>query len=732
MLEENKELEEVLNNISNKKIDTNQKLNKILNKIDEENSKLASNNQEMLEGITPPKPKRIEVEQPEKNEEEEEEEEENDDNDKDNDSENNNKNNGDNNNKKDNQKSSYKKIEVDFEEYSIVNTTKNCFIKLFSCLLPYKNNIKIIKIHYNTTILLIFKIYRFLVLMSFFGLIIFFFECIFHMVKQKDNLSEICKYSIPCFFQYSSFDISEAKVFSVTYGIWLIFFSICSLAYYYALSSDQEQQNIYFENNINTVGCRYLATSWNFNYGNEEVSKKCKNAIKEEFKLYAQKFTDIFPKENKDDECNYGFFCMIFLQVIYAAFIVIYFFMFILVFTIRDLLRNKSSVANTMETKDVLADIISFIIIPIFLRLFNKLTEIFPSFEGWEKSSHKYMSNFIKKIITTFVGFFSLIFIFIYFTLYTNTLEEAKLALFGSTQGTFFGCPGVYQDHRHTYHSFDINTLETKYQEVKASSYSKCREEELGLDFFFIFLFYFIFSFIIDLLKMCCSCCFDVQDAFDPINSMINVFSIIILYSITLFYIPYMSLIFPVITILVYKFQFYLLKHKKSYRFNESGLIKRNNTKYLRIIFLIFIIGLIVIQGFLYLLSYPHYYKVNCFSPNEGAGTFSVLLYNYNKEWCGPVRSYVRVSDVFTEAISDSPFFGGISFCFREIPFIIVILALVFIVLIYKNNYLDSRYNEYLRKKQRELDNTFRVYYEQISKRDLLTSMLLKVTKLKV
>ena len=68
MLEENKELEEVLNNTSNKKIDTNQKLNSILKKIDEENSKLASNNQEMLEGITPPKPKRVEVEQAEKNE----------------------------------------------------------------------------------------------------------------------------------------------------------------------------------------------------------------------------------------------------------------------------------------------------------------------------------------------------------------------------------------------------------------------------------------------------------------------------------------------------------------------------------------------------------------------------------------------------------------------------------------------------------------------------------------
>ena len=731
MLEESNELDEVLKNASNKKIDS-EKINSILNKIDEENSKLASNNQEMLDGITPPKRKKIEVEQSDEKEEEEEEEE-NDDNDKDNDSKDNNKNNGDNNKNKENKGKSNKKIEIDYEQYSIVNNTKNCFIKLFSCLLPYKDNLKIIKIHYNTTILLLFKIYRFLVLMSFFSLIIFFFECIFHIVKKKDNFTETCKYFLPCFLQYSSFDLSEAQVFSITYGVWLIFFSICSIAYYYVLSSDQEQQNIYFENNINTVGCRYLTTSWNFNYRNEEISKKCKNAIKEELKLYAQKFTDLLPKENNknDDECNYGFYGRIFLQVIYLGFIVIYFALFLLVFCIRDVIRNKSKALNAMEAMDIIADIISFLFIAIILRLFNKLTEIFPSFEGWEKSSHKYLSTFIKKIITTFVGFFALLFVFTYFTLYPNSLGE-KMSLFGTTQATFFGCPGKYEDHRHTYHSFPMNTLEENYQEAKTSSYSKCREEELGFDFLFIFLFYFILTFLIDLFKMCCTCCCDIQESFDPIKSMINVFSNIILYSIAMFYIPYLGLLFPLITILIYKFQFYLLKHQKSYTFNESGLIKRNNTKYLRIISLIFILGLIVIQGYLYLLSYPHYYKVNCYAPNEGVGDSSVLLYNYKKEWCGPVRSFERVSDVFTNAVSDSPFLGEISSILQEMPFLIVILALVCIVLIYKNNYLDSRYNEYLKKKQKELDNTFRVYYGQISRRDLLTSMLLKVTKLKV
>ena len=99
-----------------------------------------------------------------------------------------------------------------------------------------------------------------------------------------------------------------------------------------------------------------------------------------------------------------------------------------------------------------------------------------------------------------------------------------------------------------------------------------------------------------------------MKSTFDPIDSMIIVFTNIILFSLTLFYIPYLSILFPLVTILIYKFQFYILNHKGSYSFKENGLSKRNNTKYLLIIFIIFIIELICIQGYFYLLSFPHYY----------------------------------------------------------------------------------------------------------------------------
>ena len=194
-----------------------------------------------------------------------------------------------------------------------------------------------------------------------------------------------------------------------------------------------------------------------------------------------------------------------------------------------------------------------------------------------------------------------------------------------------------------------------------------------------------------------------------------------------MFYIPYLALIFPLITLALYKFHYYLLNFKGSYAFKENGLLKRNNTKYLLIMFLIFIIELIGIQGYFYLLSYPHYYKVNCYAPKNGDE--SILLYDNNKEWCGPIKSYIRLSDIFTELVLDTPFIGWIVSLVQEMPFLISVLALVFIVIMYKSNNPDDKYNEYIRKKQRELDNTFRVYYDQVSQRDTLAHMLINVAK---
>ena len=690
MSKESKELDEVIQKSAKGKID-NKKLNSIIDKIEKENNNFILKNKEILTGIAPNKKKRVEKDIDDKDEDE----------------------------------IPLNEIEIDLEEYSIVNKTKNCLIKLFSCLLPFKDDLKKIKNHYNSTILITFKIYRFLVLMSFFCLLIFLYECINHIIKNKDNLKEICKYHIPCFLQYSSFHTSESKVYSITYGCWLIFFSICSIAYYYVLSSEQKEQDIYYDIGDKFRGHAYLITSWNFNYRNEENSTKCKEAIHDELKTYVKNFIDkLDGNEKKSNFC----FCTFLLHIIYIIFLIVYFVLFFIIFLIRDLFRNKKTVSKSLKAVDIIADLIAFLLIIVLFRLFNKLTGIFSSFEAWRFEKYKYTSNVVKKMITAFIGIFSLLFIYIYFTLYTNNLKD-KFSLFGSTSASFFGCPGIYDDHRHTYHSFKKTILEKNYQNANSSSYSKCREEETGINFLIIFLLYFLSTFIIDLFKNCFNCICRMKSTFDPIDSMIIVFTNIILFSLTLFYIPYLSILFPLVTILIYKFQFYILNHKGSYSFKENGLSKRNNTKYLLIIFIIFIIELICIQGYFYLLSFPHYYKINCYVPNEDIEGNSILLYDYDKNWCGPVRSYIRLSDIFTQAVSEIPYFGRIIYIVQEMPFIIVLLALIFIAIIYKNNNPDNEYNEFMIKKNRELDKTFRIYYDQVSKRDSLASMLLKIVK---
>jgi hypothetical protein len=79
--------------------------------------------------------------------------------------------------------------------------------------------------------------------------------------------------------------------------------------------------------------------------------------------------------------------------------------------------------------------------------------------------------------------------------------------------------------------------------------------------------------------------------------------------------------------------------------------------------------------------------------------------------------------------MEDAPIFGWIVGIIEEMPFLIVVIALVFIVILYRKYNPDSRYYEYLLKRQKGLDNNFQMFYDQISKRDVLTSMLLKVTK---
>ena len=85
--------------------------------------------------------------------------------------------------------------------------------------------------------------------------------------KDEDKtIKDLCKFYIPCLFQYSSFGQNEKKIFSLTYGIWLIIFTIVSLGYYFILGSENYELETYFRNNKSFIPTAFLTTSWNFNY----------------------------------------------------------------------------------------------------------------------------------------------------------------------------------------------------------------------------------------------------------------------------------------------------------------------------------------------------------------------------------------------------------------------------------------------------------------------------------
>ena len=617
-------------------------------------------------------------------------------------------------------------VEIDIEKFSTVYKTKNYIIKLFNLLLPFKGDIRLIKSNYSTTVLLTFRIYRFLLLMSIFATVIFFVLCIMHLVKIKDKLNEDCKYGFKCFLFFSSFIQAEDVSVSVTYGIWLIFYFICTMAYYFLLNSEENEQEIYYQNNKNYVASSYLVSSWNFNYKNEETSFKSKQAIYKELQIYTKNFiTELDGRQER--KCNP--WAMTLSHFLYIIYIVLTFFVIILFFWLRDTIRKKNDVVKKMGGADVLADIITYLFIGFSLYFLVWLSGLFPKYEGWQQERHKNLSEGVKKLIITFVYFLSMFFIMTYITLYGNDTKKI-LPFLSVERTTFFGCPGKFKDLRRT---MPINSVdEDEYEKISRKSYSQCREEDTGIALFFIFLIYYIFLYVGDLLKFVFAFCYTEKPSFRPTISAIKFFSAVLLYLLVIFFIPYFALLFPAVTVLLYKFQFFMLKKQGSYSFKETGIKQRNNNNFILRTFIIFNIAAFCIIGYLYFVPLPHSYHVECFTPKaESEDALSILVFN-KTNWCGPVKSFVRLSSVMTEQMEDTIGIGWIVGLIQQLPLVIILISIVIVILVYRKYNPDVRYYDYLVRRQQELSNTFHVFFEQISKRDILTSMLLKILQQKM
>ena len=61
-------------------------------------------------------------------------------------------------------------------------------------------------------------------------------------------------------------------------------------------------------------------------------------------------------------------------------------------------------------------------------------------------------------------------------------------------------------------------------------------------------------------------------------------------------------------------------------------------------------------------------------------------------------------------------------------PFLMVVLAISFIMMIYRKDGPDEEYFDFIIKKQRELEKDFRKYYDQIEKRETINKLLIEVS----
>ena len=617
-------------------------------------------------------------------------------------------------------------IEINFEKFSMLSKTKNYVIKLFNILMPFKKDINYIKKKYNKTVLLTFKIYRFLFLLSIFSLIIHLILCISHIFKYKHNLSDLCKYGIPCFLLYSSFNEEEGDIISITYGIWLIFFFSSTITFYFILNAEENEKDIYFKINNNNLTFSYLISSWNFNFKNEETSNRKKRIIKEELEINSNNQIKIL---KGGTESNFNFVSFIIVNIIFLAYLFLEFVVLVLCYFFRQIFRENKKVTKKLGLYDILVDAITYFCLGLFLNIFVWISSIFPVFEGYKREKHKKLSESIKKIITFLVGLISLLYIISYVTLHGN--DKTKLIpFFEEDHYSFFECPGKFKIINNAYIT---NRIIGNYEKIKRIYYSECREEDAGISLFFIFLIYTIFLFFGESFNLITKCCCKDRPSFRPNLSVIKVYSVYIFHLIIIYYIPYLSLLFPLIMFIVYKFQFYILRKYGSISFNENIVNKRNtNNNFVLNSFLIFSIIDFCITGYFYFESFPSFYSANCYTPKRQLrDNYNILIYN-NSKFCGPTKYQNKLSAILSNKMKDTYIIGWITELFEQVPFIIILLSIIAVIVVYRNYNPDKRYYNYILKRQQEILHTFYFIYESFKKGDIITSMLLKITKEKM
>ena len=649
------------------------------------------------------------------------------------------------------EKESVKEIEA--ENNSCCNKIFNCFKKILNCLLPFKDDLRYLEYNFNSTIVTLFSIIRFLFLMSLMALIIFLIIIFKHISSQRDGKKK-CKYGIPCAFFYSSFDFSEAKDISVTIGVFIFLFFLFSLIFYYKNQSINFQEKAFIHNNKYNPLSSYLFNSWNCNirenYHHTMNNQKLFNDLWEYTDDYLNK--DLKEKIEKE-KFTYGYseccrkFTIAMMFALYFLVLILYSWFLSFCFNIRNEIANTKDISNKYQSKDAFGDIIFYLLFSFALLFFPYLVGIIADQEKWKDKKKKMWSRFLKKIICSLWGFINLIFIFYYFTLQNHTTDNFFLGFLLSDEPTMFGCPGKISNSLSFPQNIEelaaLNNNEELFNsdsgEIDYEYYARCREDEVGLNLMFISLAYLVLyllkEFFIWVFSKCtcfnnCCCCKkdvtskDNKVAYSPMETLLQTYTFFCLFAFTLCFMPYFVIFFPFFMLIEFKIEFNKIKKRANIEYDDVDIFKRGNSKKMLQLFLIFNVAAIVSISYFYIIKAPHTYAVKCFSDGTTTNMY------YDKDYfCGPVDGFTRISSSMSNAIKNSDLFGFFYSIFKESVFIIILFIFAICTIKYRSYNPSDEYYEYTINQQKEILDTFQSLYEQIAKRDRITKLLISLNE---
>ena len=612
---------------------------------------------------------------------------------------------------------------------STTSKIKTCYKRMINILfglLPFKNKMAYIRSNYNGTIMILFEVIRFLFLMSLFSLIIFLYLIIYHFVK-GDKKGK-CKYGFSCLFFYSSFNEKEFHTYSITLGIWVFFFFTFSLMFFFILKSGFYQINIYNKTNKNALLTSYIFNSWDFNISKEDDAEMLKNRIQEESLDYTHVAINYVEPIDPDECCHWDCKCnkyvALVISIIISFFLIIFYFVYLtFCFKLKKNLSNGNKVKNKRDSKDGSGEFVCYLLIAIGMKFFPFLVSLTTKIETWTKLSKILFSQTIKRTVTTIMGFIYLIFIFLYFTLQNHSKDDFSFKFLVMEEPTFFGCPGKYE--------IPTSTLSNSIK-FKEKDYSKCREDEIGLNFFILTLVYLfvglIQTFLSCLKNCCCSCrCCKKKKGltYQPFLVLLHVYSIAILFGLTLPFIPFAVIFFPIVMFIEFQFQYKKLIKNGRYNYDATNVGTISNSQLMLSTFCAFNILTLISYAYYYVIQIPHFKAYTCEYYNDK--TYLVE----GTDLCGPVSHLSRMSYGMSYKILKNGFFGFFYSLLREGTMFFVLVAIILVSLICRNNGPTENYFDDIIKREEQILSTFQLLYAQVAKRNVINAQLLKIVKKK-